>query len=158
MPKGNGSTPVKSRSERRTSGAVLVVAFVAVLSLFAAACGGSSRSSGDSTATTKVASATDFGTMASPCGKGDAKGATAQGVTDTSITIGYGDDAGYSAAPGLNKEMSDAIKAMIKWCNDQGGINGRQVTGKYYDAAIMNVNNVMTEACTQVFMLVGQGW
>ena len=158
MPKGHGSTPVKTRSKRRTSGTVLVVAVVAVLSIFAAACGGSSRSSGDSTATTKVASATDFGTMASPCGKGDAKGATAQGVTDTSITIGYGDDAGYSAAPGLNKEMSDAIKAMIKWCNDQGGINGRQVTGKYYDAAIMNVNNVMTEACTQVFMLVGEGW
>jgi len=158
VPTGNGTTPAKSRSKRRTSGAVLVVALVAVLSIFAAACGGSSRSSGGSSATTKVASATDFGTMASPCGKGDAKGATAQGVTDTSITIGYGDDAGYSAAPGLNKEMSDAIKAMIKWCNDQGGINGRQVVGNYGDAAIMNVANVMTEACSKVFMLVGEGW
>lgn len=84
--------------------------------------------------------------MASPCGKGEAKGATQQGVTDTSITIGFGDDAGYPAAPGLNKEMSDAMKAMIKWCNDQGGINGRQIIGNYRDAAIMNVANVMTEA------------
>jgi hypothetical protein len=96
--------------------------------------------------------------MASPCGQGEAKGATQQGVTDTSITIGFGDDAGYPAAPGLNKEMSDAMKAMIKWCNDQGGINGRQVIGNYRDAAIMNVANVMTAACAQDFMLVGQGW
>ena len=44
---------------------------------------------------------------------GTAKGATANGVTNTSITIGYGDDAGYAAAPGLDKEMSDAVKPMI---------------------------------------------
>ena len=25
--------------------------------------------------------------------------------------------------------MSDAVKALISWCNDQGGINGRQVVG-----------------------------
>ena len=144
---------------RRSRGAVLAVALVAVLSVFTAACGGGrSGSSNDSTATTKVSSSTDFGTMKSPCGKGDAKGATQQGVTDTTITIGYGDDAGYPSAPGLNKEMSDAMKAMIKWCNDQGGINGRQVVGDYHDAAIMNVNNAMTEACAKDFMVVGQGW
>ena len=143
---------------RRARGLAVAVAAVAALALLAGACGGG-RSGESSNSTTKpAATGTDFGTMASPCGPGDAKGATAQGVTDTSITIGYGDDAGYATAPGLNKEMSDAIKAMMKWCNDQGGINGRQVTGKYYDAAILNVNNVMTEACTQVFMLVGQGW
>ena len=146
-------------SSRRSRGALLVVALVAVLSIFAAACGGGrSDSSGNGTATTKAASATDFGTMASPCGAGDAKGATQQGVTDTSITIGYGDDAGYAASPGLNKEISDAVKAMIKWCNDQGGINGRQVVGDYHDAAIMNVNNAMTDACAKDFMLVGEGW
>ena len=144
---------------RRSRGAVLAVALVAVLSVFAAACsGGRSGSSNESTATTTAASSTDFGTMKSPCGKGDAKGATQQGVTDTTITIGYGDDAGYPSSPGLNKEMSEAVKAMIKWCNDQGGINGRQIVGNYGDAAIMNVNNVMTEACAKVFMLVGQGW
>ena len=99
-----------------------------------------------------------FGDLASPCGPGDASGATAQGVTDTSITIGYGDDAGFPTSPGLNHEMSDAVKGMVKWCNDQGGINGRTIDGKYYDAKITEVNNVMTEACSQVFMLVGQGW
>ena len=45
---------------------------------------------------------------------------------------------------------------MIDWCNEQGGINGRQIVGNYYDAAITNVVNVTTEACSQVFMLVGE--
>jgi ABC-type branched-subunit amino acid transport system substrate-binding protein len=54
--------------------------------------------------------------------------------------------------------MSDAVEAMIEWCNAQGGINGRQVEGTYYDAQITQVNNVMTEACASEFALVGQGW
>ena len=100
-----------------------------------------------------------FGTLDSPCGPGAAKGATDKGVTDTSITIGYGDDAGYASAPGLDKEMSDAVKPMIKWCNGQGGINGRKVVGNYYDAQVLQVTQVMTQACNdKIFMLVGQGF
>ena len=45
---------------------------------------------------------------------------------------------------------------MISWCNEQGGINGRTVVGKYYDGKITELANVMTEACTQTFMLVGE--
>lgn len=143
---------------RRTKAWTMAVATMVTIALVAAACGGGRSDSESSTSSTKASSSTDFGTMPSPCGKGDAKGSTQQGVTDTSVTIGYGDDAGYSASPGLNKEISDAIKAMIKWCNDQGGINGRTVVGKYYDAAILNQANQITEACTQVFMLVGSGF
>ena len=58
----------------------------------------------------------------------------------------------------LDAEMGDAVKAMVDWCNDHGGINGRKVEGKYYDAKILDVNNVMIQACSEVFMLVGQGW
>jgi ABC-type branched-subunit amino acid transport system substrate-binding protein len=54
--------------------------------------------------------------------------------------------------------MSDAVAAMIDWCNEQGGINGREVIGNYYDAKITEVNNAMTEACGETFMLVGEGW
>ena len=50
------------------------------------------------------------------------------------------------------------MKAMIEWCNEQGGINGRQIEGRYYDAKFTEANNVMQEACGQVFMLVGEGW
>jgi hypothetical protein len=99
-----------------------------------------------------------FGTLDSPCGEGEATGATDQGVTDDQIVIGYGDDAGFELSPGLSHETSDAIEAMIAWCNEQGGINGREVVGNYYDAAITNVVNAVTEACGEVFMLVGNAW
>jgi ABC-type branched-subunit amino acid transport system substrate-binding protein len=146
-----------------------LVAVLLALGLLAAACGGGRSDSDDaegddgSSDTTEVGTTTDgFGDLASPCGpaaEGTTNSATGdQGVTADSVTIGYGDDAGYQAAPGLNKEMSEAVEALIGWCNDQGGINGRSVVGNYYDAAILNAGTVMQEACGQVFMLVGQGW
>ena len=138
-----------------------------LISLVAAACGGShssgtpsnTTSGGSTTAPPTTAAGVKFGTLASPCGPGSAKGATDTGVTDTTITIGYGDDRGYASAPGLDKEMGDAVKPMITWCNDQGGINGRKVVGKYYDAAILQIAQAMTQACNdKVFMMVGQGY
>jgi len=146
-----------------TSSGVRWAAGVVLVALVGAACGGNhtggaTPASAGTTAPTSTAPA-KFGTLASPCGPGTAKGATAKGVTDTSITIGYGDDAGYAAAPGLDKELSDAIKPMIAWCNDQGGINGRKIVGNYYDAKVLQVTQAMTQACNdKVFMLVGQGW
>ncbi len=137
------------------------VAVLLALVFVAGACSsgrGSDAAPGDTTADTAENAAVTFGDMESPCGAGDASGATAQGVTADSITIGYGDDAGYQAAPGLSAELSDAMKAMISWCNEQGGINGRKVVGNYYDAKVLEVNNVMAEACTEVFFLVGEGW
>jgi hypothetical protein len=121
----------------------------------------SNAASGDSSTTVPAAQADNgkFGDLDSPCGKGDAKGATDVGVTDTDITIGYGDDAGYQASPGLSHETSDAMKAFIGWCNDQGGINGRAIKGNYYDAKITDVVNAVTDACeAKNFMLVGQAW
>jgi ABC-type branched-subunit amino acid transport system substrate-binding protein len=140
----------------------LTIALLAALALVASACGGGRDDAGPTETAAPAGeeeeATTAFGDLASPCGPGDASGATDQGVTDTSITIGYGDDAGFTGAPGLNQEQSDAVAAMIDWCNDQGGINGREVVGQYYDAKITEVNNVMTDACAQVFMLVGQGF
>ena len=99
-----------------------------------------------------------FGTLPSPCGKGHATGATDQGVTDSTINIAYGDDRGFSGSPGLDQEMGDAVKAMIAWCDAQGGINGRKIVGDYYDTAVTNVGSVMTQACKTDFMLVGEGF
>lgn len=99
-----------------------------------------------------------FGTLASPCGPGDAAGSTDQGVSDTEIRIGYGDDRGYSKSPGLNKEIGDAVSAMIDWCNAQGGINGRTIVGTHYDAAMTQANAVMQNACASEFMMVGHGF
>jgi len=150
------------RSSRARLAAVLIV-----VGLLAAACGsGRSDSGGDdggpSTTAASTETGTAFGTLESPCGPaedGAENVATGeQGVTADSVTIGYGDDAGYQALPGLNKEMAEAVEALMEWCNEQGGIHGRTVKGNYYDAAILNATNVMQEACGQVFMLVGQGW
>ncbi len=52
------------------------------------------------------AATTSFGTLASPCGPGNAKGATEQGVTNTSIRIAYGDDRGYSGDPGSTRRWA----------------------------------------------------
>ncbi|MDA8044439.1 MAG: ABC transporter substrate-binding protein [Actinomycetota bacterium] len=141
----------------------LVVAVAAVL--LAAGCSShrgttsSSTNPGGTTATTaSSASAQTFGTLASPCGPGNASGATDLGVTDSAIHIGYGDDRGFSQEPGLDQEMGDAVTALIKWCNDQGGILGRKIVGDDYDAAITQVNTVMQQACKTDFMMVGQGF
>lgn len=119
------------------------------------AAGGQAAGSG---ATQPAAQESMFGTLPSPCGPGDAKGATDQGVTDEAISIGFGDDRGYSAGPGLNQEMGDAVEAMIAWCNEQGGINGRKIVGDRYDAAYVQAPQVMQKACEKDFMLVGQGF
>jgi ABC-type branched-subunit amino acid transport system substrate-binding protein len=138
-------------------------AVVLALALTASACGAdregedNGQAGGENTSTAAASGAT-FGDLESPCGDGDASGATDQGVTDDAITIGYGDDRGFAAAPGLNEEMGDAVKAMIDWCNEQGGINGRQVVGNQYDAAMTNAAAVMQKSCKQDFMLVGQGF
>jgi ABC-type branched-subunit amino acid transport system substrate-binding protein len=150
------------------------LALAMVLALVAGACGGdhggdesgaattvpTSGSGGTGAETTTTEPAGEmFGDLESPCGPGDASGATANGVTDTEITIGYGDDSDYPPAPGLTREIGDAVRAMIDWCNEQGGINGRTIVGKYYDAKLLQVAEAMTQACNdKVFMLVGQGW
>ncbi len=152
-------TRTATRARGWRVGAALLVA-AALLS--AVGCAGRRGTDPEAGATqvqgkTQVQEAT-FGDLTSPCGPGAASGATQLGVTDDSITIGYGDDAGYQGAPGLNHEMSDAVKAMIDWCNAQGGIEGRKVVGRYYDAKVLEASNAVQEACSQVFMLVGQGF
>jgi ABC-type branched-subunit amino acid transport system substrate-binding protein len=158
------TNPMSLRTRPDRGWRLAVALFVVAALLSAVGCAGRRGADPDAGAT-QVQGAdqgqsegASFGDLASPCGPGDASGTTQQGVTDESITIGYGDDAGYQGAPGLNHEMSDAVEAMIAWCNDQGGIEGRQVVGRYYDAKVLEASNAVQEACSQVFMLVGEGF
>ena len=99
-----------------------------------------------------------FGDIVWPCNPGTATGATDQGVTDTSILIGGGDDRGYAASLGLNITQTDTLKAFVEKCNDLGGINGREVLVELYDAKIFEVSNVWLDACPRLFMMVEEGF
>ena len=144
-----------------------LIAVLAALIVVAAACSSDRRRAGGAEAETDTTAADDGAAAprptasarsTRPAARATAGPAGDQGVTEDQIVIGYGDDAGFPASPGLSHETSDAIEAMIAWCNEQGGINGREIVGNYYDAAITNVANAMTQACGEVFMLVGEAW
>jgi ABC-type branched-subunit amino acid transport system substrate-binding protein len=148
-----------------------LIAMVTALALLAGACGtrlsdqeieaaaGSQNgpntgASNASPFTTPNGGAT-FGTIASPCGPGDAKGATDVGVTDTEIRIVTIADPANTAKPGLNQGVFDSMRAFEKWCNDQGGINGRKLVVEQRDAALFEYATQVKYACENAFSLVG---
>lgn len=95
-----------------------------------------------------------FGSVESPCGPGDAKGATDIGVTDTEIHVGTIADVS-GPKPGLNKGMHDSMKAFEKWCNDQGGILGRKLVVELLDSKLLNYQDTIKGACNTQLALVG---
>jgi ABC-type branched-subunit amino acid transport system substrate-binding protein len=137
---------------------------LALVALVAAGCGRSSKNSANppSTSTTAASSADrlakgDFGDLTGVCKSGNAKGATAQGVTDTDIRIGVFTDKGATVKPGLTKEMWDASQAFAKWCNSKGGILGRQIKLDDRDAKLFEYAPAINDACAADFSLVGGG-
>ncbi|MET0902824.1 MAG: ABC transporter substrate-binding protein [Acidimicrobiales bacterium] len=97
-----------------------------------------------------------FGDLESVCQDGDASGATADGVTDDAITVGTVTDKG-GPVPGLDEEMYDAAVAFTEWCNEHGGILGREIVLSDADAKLFEYEPAMTEACGRDFALVGGG-
>ena len=160
---------LKGRRRRPLSTLGAPLAFGAAVTLVFTACGrsGSSQSpsappAGGGTISASAAPTTggaagDFGTLKAICGPGDAKGATARGVTDTEIHIGTTADPGAAAAPGLEQEFFDTADGFSKWCNAAGGINGRKIVVDKLDAKLFNVGQVFTQACQKDFMTVGNG-
>jgi ABC-type branched-subunit amino acid transport system substrate-binding protein len=107
-----------------------------------------------------AAGGSSFGTLESPCGTGT-PGTTptgdAQGISDDAIAVGTIADPGFTARPGINQEALDAGEAFVAWCNDQGGINGRELQLTQYDAAFTDYTARMGEACAQELAMVGGG-
>ncbi|MFL6204731.1 MAG: ABC transporter substrate-binding protein [Acidimicrobiales bacterium] len=97
-----------------------------------------------------------FGDLESVCQEGDAAGATAPGVTDDSITVGTITDKG-GPVQGLNEEMYDTAVAFTKWCNEHGGILGRELVLSDVDAKLFEYEPAVTDACGRDFALVGGG-
>lgn len=100
---------------------------------------------------------TVVGTLPTPCGEGDASGATDQGVTDDAIAISTIADPGAQAAPGLNLSLHQGMSAFVDYCNSLGGVNGRPLELRLLDAALFDYNAVVQQACASSFALVGGG-
>jgi ABC-type branched-subunit amino acid transport system substrate-binding protein len=98
-----------------------------------------------------------FGDLEEVCGPGDAAGSTAQGVTDDSIKVGTISDPGFVGRQGLNQELFDATEVFTTWCNEAGGINGREIEVVERDAKLTEYKQRITESCQEDFMLVGGG-
>jgi len=133
-----------------------VVGLVGLLALT-----GCSRSSNATTArkaTTPTRGAADFGTMKNVCGKATGKNkASARGVTATAINVGAISDAGFVGSPGLDQELWDASDVFTRWCNAQGGINGRLINAQHLDAALTQFKQEVLVGCQSDFALVGGG-
>jgi ABC-type branched-subunit amino acid transport system substrate-binding protein len=144
----------------------------AVVLMVATACGRSDspNASGDddgsgSSAPSQTTSPADavgsFGDIAKVCGpapEGETLTKSDTGVTADSIQVSTVSDPGFSGRPGLNQELFDTADAFSKWCNDQGGINGRKITLKKRDARLTEFQQRVIEACQEGdFMMVGGG-
>ncbi len=151
------------RKARRQTPFVMVVVIVC----FAGACGRSNNTA-DTTSTNAPAATTapaatpgSFGDLKDVCGpapSGTTLTATDTGVTAGSIQVSTFSDPGYSGRPGLDQELFDSADAFTKWCNDAGGINGRQIVLKKRDAKVLEFQQRVIEACAQKdFMMVGGG-
>jgi ABC-type branched-subunit amino acid transport system substrate-binding protein len=137
---------------------------ILALVLVAGAC---SRSDDDSSSGSDTSSTTsgsggealsaDFGDLTDVCQPGDPSGSPAQGVTPTEIKISTFSDPGFVGRPGLNQELFDTAEVFSQWCNERGGINGREIVVNKRDVALTNVKARMTEACAEDFMMVGGG-
>ncbi|MET8651383.1 ABC transporter substrate-binding protein [Nocardia aurea] len=95
----------------------------------------------------------EFADLGSVCGKGTPTKASAQGVSADKIAVGVFTDVGFTKNP----EFVDAAKVFTSWCNDHGGIAGRELEVKVRDANLTEVRQRVREACRDDFALVGGG-
>jgi len=150
------------------------IAVLAVLALAAGACTraegetevGGSAATGD---TTRAGADGDggasgsrldqggFGELEAVCADGEPGTATEVGLTADEIRLGTITDKGSAERPGLTQEMYDSAVAFAAWCNEHGGIGGRQVVIDDLDAKLFEYGQRVGEACQQDFALVGGG-
>ena len=80
------------------------------------------------------------------------------GVTDDTIRIGVISDKENPAVPLPTVGIEESVKAFVEFCNDAGGINGRQLELQTYDSEISRTDEVTKAACRDdLFALVGDG-
>jgi hypothetical protein len=98
-----------------------------------------------------------FGDLENVCSDGEPGATTDVGLTADEIRLGTVTDKGSAERPGLTQEMYDAAVAFAAWCNEHGGIGGREVVIDDLDAKLFEYGQRIGEACQQDFALVGGG-
>lgn len=98
-----------------------------------------------------------FGELETVCQDGEPGSTTEIGLTADEIRLGTITDKGSEQRPGLTQEMHDAAVAFAAWCNEHGGIGGRDVVIDDLDAKLFEYGQRIGEACQQDFALVGGG-
>ena len=72
--------------------------------------------------------------------------------------VGTVTDKGCHRCTGLNEEMYDTAVAFAEWCNEHGGILGREIVARRRSTpSSSSTSRRITEACEQDFALVGGG-
>jgi hypothetical protein len=98
-----------------------------------------------------------FGDLESVCHDGEPGAGSEVGLSADEIRLGTVTDKGSAERPGLTQEMYDSAVAFAAWCNEHGGIGGRQVVIDDLDAKLFEYGQRVGEACQQDFALVGGG-
>jgi hypothetical protein len=133
------------------------------LALVLAACGrsGSSAVTGTtgatSSPTSRPAAQADFGDLTRVCRPGSPSGSPTTGVSADQVHIATFSDTGFVGRPGLNQEFFDTAEVFSRWCNANGGIDGRTIVVDERDAALTNDQARMVESCRDDFAMVGGG-
>ena len=150
------------------------IATVAVLALVAGACtraegetelgrasgapaSGSAEQGGDAQASGSRLDQGTFGELESVCHDGEPGAGSEPGLSAEEVRLGTVTDKGSAERPGLTQEMYDSAVAFAAWCNEHGGIGGRQVVIDDLDAKLFEYGQRVGEACQQDFALVGGG-
>ena len=146
-----------------------LAALMALSVLALAACGSSGSSSSSSSSSSSNSSGStssastqaggtasgSFGTLGTVCGSGSATGATATGVTNSSVEVSVIADINVPGAPGLLQPMWDSATAFVDWCNAAGGIAGRKIILDKRDSQETDYLPQVETSCTADFAMVG---
>ena len=101
-----------------------------------------------------------FGTADNPCGSETAGTVPADtpGVSEDTIRIGVISDKENPTVPLPTVGIEESVQAFVDFCNEAGGVDGRQLDLVTYDSAIVATDDVTKQACDDdLFALVGSG-
>ena len=126
------------------------IALVAAASMVIAACGSSTTAR---VVQPVVTVSTQPVPHVEPCGSGPVTPSNETGLSNEAITVGVIADVTGARAQFLSNWQ--AMQAFAAFCNSRGGIAGRRLDVKLFDANVFNHRTAVIDSCATVFALVG---